>query len=61
MKRRELLKKLGAAGAVFVREGGSHTIYLNPETGVLIVVPRHPEIAEGTARKILKEASARKV
>jgi len=44
------------SGAELVREGGSHTIYRNGRTGVLIPVPRHAEIGETLARKIVRDA-----
>ena len=52
MKRKDLLKKLQAAGFT-VREGGNHTkVY---KDGVCVqVLPRHAEIKENTARAILK-------
>ena len=58
MKRRDLLREIAALGAVFVHEGGRHSIYRNPRTGQLIPVPRHVEIAEGLARKIMRDARA---
>lgn len=52
MKRRDLIKKLEDAGFKFERDGGSHDVYRrgsDEET-----VPRHREINEITAKKILK-------
>lgn len=57
MKRRDLVRRLAELGAIFVREGGGHTIYQNPRTLDTIAVPRHTEIAEGLAKKILRDAS----
>jgi predicted RNA binding protein YcfA (HicA-like mRNA interferase family) len=57
VKRRELVRRLAELGAVFVREGGGHTIYQNPRTQDTIAVPRHAEIAEILAKKILRDAS----
>ena len=54
MKRKELLKKLGEAGCVFVRHGSNHDLYKNPETGKKQPVPRHNEIDEYLAKHILK-------
>jgi len=56
VKRRELVRELLALGAVLVREGASHTIYQNPRTGQNIPVPRHAEINERLAEKILRDA-----
>lgn len=57
MKRRELVQRIIDLGAVFVREGAGHTIYRNPRIDLNIPVPRHNEIAEGLARKIIRDAS----
>lgn len=38
-----------------IREGGSHTIFRS-RTGALIPVPRHAEIGESLARKIVRDA-----
>lgn len=60
MKRTDLLKRL-AQGAdeqgvtfEFVREGHAHTVFRFD--GRNVIVPRHREIAEGTARGILRAA-----
>jgi mRNA interferase HicA len=57
VKRRDLIRLIAEQGAVFVREGGAHTVYQNPRTKQVIAVPRHAEIHEGTARQILRDAS----
>jgi predicted RNA binding protein YcfA (HicA-like mRNA interferase family) len=54
MKRRDLERKLRIAGCYLKREGAAHSIWLNPKTGVTETVPRHNEIKENLARKILK-------
>lgn len=54
MKRQALIKKLIAAGCIFVRPGGKHDLYMNPKTGKKQPVPRHREIDENLARHILK-------
>lgn len=54
MKRRELIEKLEALGCVFVRHGGSHDIYRQPATNAQEPVPRHREIVERLAQKIIK-------
>lgn len=54
MKRRDLVRRLLTAGFVLVRSRGPHDVF---GRGVLrIAVPRHNEIKEYLARKILKEA-----
>jgi len=54
MKRRDLIRKLEKAGCELLRHGGKHDIYHNPGTGLSEPVPRHREINELLARKILK-------
>ncbi len=58
MKRRDLERKLRIAGCYLKREGGSHSLWINPKNGVLEAVPRHKEIKEPLARKILKNLGA---
>ena len=58
MKRRLLEKKLRIAGCFLKREGSSHSLWINPKTGVIEAVPRHSEIKEPLARKILKSLNA---
>jgi len=54
MKHRDLIAKLKEAGCQFVRHGGLHDIYRNPVTGRIEAVPRHNEVNELLARKIVK-------
>ena len=58
MKKRELEKLLRRAGCYLKREGGSHSLWINPQTGVVEAVPRHAEIKEPLAKKILKNLGA---
>ena len=58
MKRRDLEKLLRIAGCYLKREGASHSIWINPKTGVVETVPRHTEIKEPLAKKILKSLDA---
>jgi hypothetical protein len=46
------------AGCVLKREGASHSIWINPKTGVKEAIPRHIEIKEPLARKILASLGA---
>lgn len=55
MKRRDLIKKLEAAGFHLLRDNGNHSIYTAPGKPS-IPVPRHTEINEFTAKSILKAA-----
>jgi len=52
MKRRDLVRRLTAAGCMLLRPGGRHDIYLNPATGKKQPVPRHTEVDEHMARHI---------
>ncbi len=54
MKRRDLIKILESGGCVLIRHGGKHDWYLNAETMKSQPVPRHREINEYLARKIIK-------
>jgi predicted RNA binding protein YcfA (HicA-like mRNA interferase family) len=58
VKRRDLERKLRIAGCYLKREGTSHSLWINPKTGVVEAVPRHPEIKEPLAKKILKNLNA---
>jgi mRNA interferase HicA len=39
------------------REGGSHSLWCNPNTGAVEAVPRHSEIPNRLAAKILRNLS----
>jgi mRNA interferase HicA len=58
MKRRDLERKLRIAGCYLKREGSSHALWINPKTGLMEAVPRHTEIKELLAKKILKNLNA---
>ena len=55
MKRRDLIRHLERYGCEFLREGGSHTVYVNRAAGKATTVPRHNEINEHLARRICKD------
>ena len=55
MKRRDLIKKLEAAGYRLDRDG-DHSIY-EKEGCRPVQIPRHREINENTAKAILRAAS----
>jgi mRNA interferase HicA len=59
MKRRDLIGKIEAQGAVFIRHGGKHDWFQNPQTKMSQPVPRHSEINEMLARSIIKKLSGR--
>ncbi len=54
MKRIDLVKHLSQMGCFLLRNGGRHDIYHNPITGNSEPVPRHREINEVLARRIIK-------
>jgi len=54
MKRKDLEKKLKALGWWFLRHGGNHDVWTNGS--IEEFVPRHNEIAEPLAKKILRKA-----
>jgi mRNA interferase HicA len=58
MKRRDLERKLRIAGCYLKREGTSHSLWINPKNGLIEAVPRHAEIKEPLAKKILKNLNA---
>jgi len=58
MKRRDLERRLRIAGCYLKREGKSHSLWINPKNGVIEAVPRHIEIKEPLAKKILKNLNA---
>ena len=57
MKRLDLIRAIEGLGCEFVRHGGKHDWYRNPATGVSQPVPRHREIKESLARRIVKMLS----
>ena len=59
MKRRDLIRKIEESGAVFIRHGGKHDWYQNPQTKMSQPVPRHSEINEMLAKNIIKKLAGR--
>ena len=55
MKRRDLIRHLEENGCELLREGGSHTIYVNRARRKTTSVPRHREINDFLARKICQD------
>ncbi len=51
-------KRLRHAGCYLKREGGSHSLWINPKTGVVEAVPRHADVKEPLAWKILRSLDA---
>jgi mRNA interferase HicA len=55
MKRKDLVRHLEAHGCELLREGGSHTIYINRAARASSSVPRHREVNDFLARKICRD------
>ncbi len=54
MKRKDLIRTLEQMGCTFIRHGGKHDWYRNVDTGMCQPVPRHVEINEHLARRIIR-------
>jgi mRNA interferase HicA len=54
VKRRDLVRRLQAAGFVLVRSRGPHDVF--GRGALRIAVPRHKEVKEHLARQILRDA-----
>ncbi|MBS1257517.1 MAG: hypothetical protein MAG551_00561 [Candidatus Scalindua arabica] len=57
MKRHHLLKHLRKHGCFLKREGRSHSLWCNPQTGHAEAIPRHNEIPNKLVKKISKALS----
>jgi mRNA interferase HicA len=58
VKRLKLVSTLEQAGCKLLRHGSKHDIYHNPISGKSQPVPRHREISERLAQRIIKELTA---
>jgi mRNA interferase HicA len=58
MKRNDLLKRLRQGGCYLKREGRSHSLWVSQISGAMETIPRHNEIPENLAKKILKNLLA---
>ncbi len=54
MKRVDLIRKIDAVGCELVRHGAKHDWDRNPATGVAQAVPRHREIKDRLAQRIMR-------
>jgi hypothetical protein len=54
MKRIDLIREIESVGCVLIRHGAKHDWYRNPNTNASQPVPRHREIKERLARKIIR-------
>jgi mRNA interferase HicA len=57
VKRLDLVRRLEEMGCILLRHGGRHDIYHNPRTGKSEPVPRHREINEILAKRIIRRLS----
>jgi len=57
MKRVDLIRTIEGFGCDLIRHGGRHDWYRNPNTGTCPPIPRHREIGEGLARRIIRMLS----
>ncbi|GAB3641565.1 type II toxin-antitoxin system HicA family toxin [Spirosoma arcticum] len=55
MKRLDLIRHLEKQGCELLREGGSHTMYVNRATQRSSAVPCHWEVNDFLARKICRD------
>jgi mRNA interferase HicA len=55
MKRVDLIRHLERHGVQFLREGGSHTVYVNRTVSKTSTVPRHREINDFLVQKICRD------
>jgi mRNA interferase HicA len=52
LKRVDLIRHLEQYGCELLRQGGNHTVYVNPKARTTSAVPRHREVNDFLARKI---------
>jgi predicted RNA binding protein YcfA (HicA-like mRNA interferase family) len=57
MKRGDLVRHLRECGCILKREGGAHSLWVNPTTGDMEAIPRHSEIKNQLAKKICRGLS----
>ena len=55
MKRAELIRHLERHGCELLREGGSHTVFVNRAERKVSTVPRHRDLNDYLAAKICKD------
>ena len=54
MKRRDLIRTLEKMGCILIRHGAKHDWYQNSHTKLSQPVPRHREINDHLAKRIIK-------
>ncbi|GHT72974.1 hypothetical protein FACS1894124_0580 [Spirochaetia bacterium] len=55
MKRDAFIELLEQNGVIFFKHGKEHDIYRNEKTGKKVTVPRHSEIDNVFAKRVLKQ------
>jgi len=55
MNRGDLIRHLESHGCYLLREGGKHSIYINPANNQTTSIPRHREIKKFLVRKICRD------
>jgi predicted RNA binding protein YcfA (HicA-like mRNA interferase family) len=55
VKRVDLIRHLESHGCELLREGGSHSVYVNVAARKTSTVPRHREVDDFLARKICRD------
>ena len=55
MKRTDLIRHLKSLGCYLLREGGRHSVFVNPVNNQVSAVPRHREINDFLCRKICRD------
>lgn len=61
MKRAKLISYLRESGCFLLREGGGHSVFMNPLTKEITTVPRHTELGNFLAESICKQLSLPKI
>jgi predicted RNA binding protein YcfA (HicA-like mRNA interferase family) len=55
MKRQEVVRHLELHGCYLLREGGKHSLFVNPANNQTSAVPRHRELNDFLVRKICRD------
>ncbi|OGG72924.1 addiction module toxin, HicA family [Candidatus Kaiserbacteria bacterium RIFCSPLOWO2_01_FULL_53_17] len=61
MKRGKLIRYLRESGCSLLREGGNHSVFINPLNKEIASVPRHAELGDFLAEKICKQLRLPKI
>jgi hypothetical protein len=59
VKRLDLIRHLEALGCRLLREGGNHTVYVNPVSRKVSAIPRHREINDFTGAQDMQGFGSR--